>query len=143
MLSLELTENSVIRHQQPLFNKLLVLGRLGYDIALDDFGTGQASLSTLSQLPVSSIKLDKTFLQNIPANQRQTQLIQSVMQMAKTLKLQLILEGVESDIQRRFLHSLGAQLMQGYYFSKPQPVAHWLTQLGQQHTNAVQQLVTE
>ena len=143
MLSLELTENSVIRHQQPLFNKLLVLARLGYEIALDDFGTGQASLSTLSQLPVSSIKLDKTFLQNIPANQRQTQLIQSVMQMAKTLKLELILEGVETDIQRRFLHSLGAQLMQGYYFSKPKPVAHWLTQLGQHQANAVQQLVTE
>ncbi|KKO45325.1 hypothetical protein WG68_11415 [Arsukibacterium ikkense] len=129
MLSLELTENSVVRHQQPLFNKLLVLTRLGYDIALDDFGTGQASLSTLSQLSVSTVKLDRTFLQNIPADQRQTQLIQSVMQMAKTLKLALIIEGVETDIQRRFLQSLGAQLMQGYYFSRPQPVAYWLTQL--------------
>ncbi|WP_019676789.1 EAL domain-containing protein [Arsukibacterium perlucidum] len=129
MLSLELTENSVVRHQQPLFNKLLVLTRLGYVIALDDFGTGQASLSTLSQLPVSTIKLDRTFLQNIPADQRQTQLIQSVMQMAKTLKLAVIIEGVETDIQRRFLQSLGAQMMQGYYFSRPLPVDHWLRQL--------------
>lgn len=129
MLSLELTENSVVRHQQPLFNKLSVLTRLGYDIALDDFGTGQATLSTLSQLPVSTIKLDKSFLINIPADHRQTMLIQSVMQMAKTLKLAMIIEGVETDIQRRFLQSLGAKKMQGYYFSKPMPVDHWLTQL--------------
>lgn len=139
-LQLELTENSVIRHQKPLFNKLLVLARLGFDIALDDFGTGQASLSTLSQLPVSTIKLDKSFLHNVPANQRQIQLIQSVMQMAKTLKLSLLIEGVENDLQRRFLHSLGANLMQGYYFAKPQPLEYWLTKLAGNNDPAIQNI---
>lgn len=129
MLTLELTENSIVSHQQPLFNKLQVLNRLGFELALDDFGIGQASLSILSKLPVNCIKLDKSFLHKVPDDQRQTQLIQSVMQMAKTLKLQLVIEGVETDIQRRFLQRLGAQIMQGYLFSKPMPVSHWLTQL--------------
>lgn len=129
MLTLELTENSIVSHQQPLFNKLQVLNRLGFELALDDFGIGQASLSILSKLPVNCIKLDKSFLHKVPDDQRQTQLIQSVMQMAKTLKLQLVIEGVETDIQRRFLQRLGAQIMQGYFFAKPMPVEHWLKQL--------------
>ncbi|GAB2922990.1 EAL domain-containing protein [Rheinheimera gaetbuli] len=129
MLQLELTENSIVQHQQPLFNKMQVLSRLGFDIALDDFGTGQASLSTLSKLPVSTIKLDKTFLLHLPGDQRQAQLVQSIMQLAKTLKLTLILEGVETDSQRRFLKTLGAQVVQGYFFSKPKPLQHWVSVL--------------
>src|SRR5690606_5632116 len=129
MLTPALTENSIVSHQQPLFSTLQVLTWLVFELALDDYGIGQPSLCILRQLPVNCIKLDKSFLHKVPDDQRQTQLIQSVMQMAKTLKLQLVIEGVETDIQRRFLQRLGAQIMQGYFFAKPMPVEHWLKQL--------------
>lgn len=125
-LTLELTENSIAKHQQPLFDKLHALKRLGYTLALDDFGTGQASLSMLNKLPVDTVKLDRSFLLNVPTDTRQTQLVQSVMQMTKALKLKLVIEGVETELQQRFLTSLGAEQLQGYWFSKPMPVAYWL-----------------
>src|SRR5690606_1382053 len=131
-LTLELTENSIAKHQQPLFDKLHALKRLGYTLALDDFGTGQASLSMLNKLPVDTVKLDRSFLLNVPADPRQTQLVQSVMLMTKALKLRLVIEGVETEVQQRFLSSLGAEQLQGYWFSKPKPVAHWLVHFSQQ-----------
>ncbi|HEX5793551.1 MAG TPA: EAL domain-containing protein, partial [Rheinheimera sp.] len=131
-LTLELTENSIAKHQQPLFDKLHALKKLGFMLALDDFGTGQASLSMLNKLPVDTVKLDKSFLQEVPANPRQTQLVQSVMLMTKALKLRLVIEGVETELQQRFLRSLGAEQLQGYWFSRPKPVSHWLQQLTEQ-----------
>jgi len=131
-LTLELTENSIVSHQQPLFDKLAVLQKLGFSIALDDFGTGQASLSMLTKLPLDTMKLDKSFLRDIPHNKMQVQLVQTVIQLAKALNLHLVLEGVETDVQRRFMAQLGCKLMQGYFFSKPQPAQHWLDTLKQQ-----------
>ena len=125
-LTLELTENSIANHLQPLYDKLHALKKLGFELALDDFGTGQASLSMLNKLPVDTVKLDKSFLLGVPTNPRQTQLVQSVMLMTKALKLNLVIEGVETELQQRFLQSLGSQLMQGYLFSRPQPLSHWL-----------------
>lgn len=135
-LTLELTENSIAKHQQPLFDKLHALKRLGYTLALDDFGTGQASLSMLNKLPVDTVKLDRSFLLNVPADPRQTQLVQSVILMTKALKLRLVIEGVETEVQQRFLSSLGAEQLQGYWFSKPMPVAHWLVHFSQQKNKA-------
>lgn len=128
-LTLELTENSIISHKQPLFDKIHALKKLGFSIALDDFGTGQASLSMLSKLPVDKIKLDRSFLKDIPHNPVQVRLVQSVIQLAAALQLKLVIEGVETDIQRRFLIKLGCKQMQGYFFAKPAPLAYWLTQL--------------
>jgi diguanylate cyclase (GGDEF)-like protein len=128
-LTLELTENSIISHKQPLFDKIHALKKLGFSIALDDFGTGQASLSMLSKLPVDKIKLDRSFLKEIPHNPVQVRLVQSVIQLAAALQLKLVIEGIETDIQRRFLIKLGCKQMQGYFFAKPAPVAYWLKQL--------------
>jgi len=128
-LTLELTENSIISHKQPLFDKIHALKKLGFSIALDDFGTGQASLSMLSKLPVNKIKLDRSFIKDVPHNPVQVRLVQSVIQLAAALQLKLVVEGVETDIQRRFLIKLGCNQMQGYFFAKPAPVAYWLKQL--------------
>ena len=134
-LTLELTENSIISHKQPLFDKIHALKKLGFSIALDDFGTGQASLSMLSKLPVDKIKLDRSFLKEIPHNPVQVRLVQSVIQLAAALQLKLVIEGIETDIQRRFLIKLGCKQMQGYFFAKPAPVAYWLKQLKASRVN--------
>jgi len=134
-LTLELTENSIISHKQPLFDKIHALKKLGFNIALDDFGTGQASLSMLSKLPVDKIKLDRSFVKEIPHNPVQVRLVQSVIQLAAALQLKLVIEGIETDIQRRFLIKLGCKQMQGYFFAKPAPVAHWLKQLATSKVN--------
>jgi len=135
-LTLELTENSIISHKQPLFDKIHALKKLGFSIALDDFGTGQASLSMLSKLPVDKIKLDRSFLKDIPHNPVQVRLVQSVIQLAAALQLKLVVEGVETDIQRRFLIKLGCKQMQGYFFAKPAPVAYWFKQLNAEQTSS-------
>lgn len=73
----------------------------------------------LSKLAVDKIKLDRSFLKDIPHNPVQVRLVQSVIQLAAALQLKLVVEGVETDIQRRFLIKLGCKQMQGYFFAKP------------------------
>lgn len=124
-LEIELTETSIISQQQQMFEKLTVLKKLGFRIAIDDFGTGQASLSLLAKLPASTLKLDRSFLTGFPHDRLQLKVLQATIQLAKSLNLKLIVEGVETEVQRKFLLRLGCEFMQGYLFSKPNPVEYW------------------
>lgn len=124
-LEIELTETSIITQQQLMFEKLTVLKKLGFRIAIDDFGTGQASLSLLAKLPASTLKLDRSFLTGFPHDRLQLKVLQATIQLARSLNLKLIIEGVETEIQRKFLLRLGGEFMQGYLFSKPHPVEYW------------------
>jgi EAL domain-containing protein (putative c-di-GMP-specific phosphodiesterase class I) len=94
---------------------------LGVRIALDDFGTGYSSLSLLDQLPVDIVKLDRSFLKNLIESQAAQAVVKSLVQLTSALGMMLIVEGVESDVQRRLLRSLGVQHGQGFWFGQPEP----------------------
>lgn len=125
VLELELTETSIIIQSQLMFEKLSVLKKLGFNLAIDDFGTGQASLSLLTKLPATTLKLDRSFLTGVPDDALQVKVLQTTIQLAKALELKLVVEGVETDQQRRFLLRLGCERMQGYLFARPNTQAYW------------------
>ena len=87
--------------------------------AIDDFGTGYSSLSTLRDFPVSVIKIDRSFINNDELNQSDEIVLKNIIQMAKELDIEVITEGVEREDQIEFLHKVGCDLVQGFYYDKP------------------------
>lgn len=93
----------------------------GIKIALDDFGTGYSSLSYLKRLPIDTIKIDKSFLDDIVFDSTSRELVSGIIMLGKKLKLNVIAEGVESKEQVDLLERMGCNAIQGYYYSKPLP----------------------
>jgi EAL domain-containing protein (putative c-di-GMP-specific phosphodiesterase class I) len=91
----------------------------GIRISMDDFGTGYSSFSYLKKLPIDDLKIDKSFIRDIEKDEESRAIVQSIIHLAKTLKLNTIAEGVETVEQVEFLRLHGCDCMQGYYFSKP------------------------
>jgi diguanylate cyclase (GGDEF)-like protein len=112
-LVVEITESMVLRDHQAVAAKLQVLRGLGVGVALDDFGTGYSSLSHLQHLPVDQIKIDRSFVGG------QDHVVEAVLQLGRTLRLQTVAEGVETRQQAERLRALGCELAQGYHFGKP------------------------
>lgn len=121
-LELEITESVFLADTQENLRTLQRLKALGVSIALDDFGVGYSSLSYLTAFPFDKVKIDKSFIDRIDRCETAA-VLKSIVQLAKTLKLSIVAEGVETSEQVRRLHSLGIPLGQGYYFSKPVPLA--------------------
>ncbi len=92
---------------------------LGVGLSLDDFGTGYSSLSYLQRLPVDTLKIDRCFIQGVETNPEDAALIGSIIAMAKVLSLKVVVEGVETMKQRRFLEELGCDEIQGFLVSQP------------------------
>lgn len=92
---------------------------IGITISLDDFGTGYSSLSYLSQLPINAIKIDASFVANIPGKERDCRLVSGIISMAQSLGLDIVAEGVEDIEQEQFLKDNGCHVIQGYLYSKP------------------------
>jgi EAL domain-containing protein (putative c-di-GMP-specific phosphodiesterase class I) len=86
---------------------------------MDDFGTGYSSLSRLTHLPISSLKIDRSFLADVPGSDRQETVIKTLIALARLMDLKIVAEGVETRQQLAFLNSLGCDLYQGYLFSRP------------------------
>jgi EAL domain-containing protein (putative c-di-GMP-specific phosphodiesterase class I) len=97
------------------------LHRLGVRVAIDDFGTGHSSLERLSQMRVTTLKIDRSFIAAVPGDRRVSLLVATVVQLARNLGLEPLAEGVETEAQRRFLVEHGCLLGQGYYFSRAVP----------------------
>lgn len=116
-LELELTEDTFINHPS-LRNTILILKDLGIRIALDDFGTGYSSLTSLRDIPIDRLNIDKSFVQNIKIVQGDEIILQAIIAMAKNLNLEVLAEGVETEIQMNFLKSQKCGEIQGFYFSK-------------------------
>lgn len=116
-LELEITE-SVIFYDY-LTQNLRDLNDLGISLSLDDFGAGHSSLGHLKNIPLSTLKIDKSFIENCGKKEIDTALLKAIITMAQTLGLKVIAEGVENGEQVRCLHDLGCDLMQGFYLSKP------------------------
>ncbi|MBM7579717.1 bifunctional diguanylate cyclase/phosphodiesterase [Jeotgalibacillus terrae] len=120
MLELEITETSVIHDIDNAIAAVSDYRKLGLSVALDDFGTGLSSLSYLRKLPVNTIKIDKSFIDEVPTSLKDAGLLSAIVDLCASLKLAIIIEGVEAQEQIDFLHTLSADLtIQGYYFSKP------------------------
>jgi EAL domain-containing protein (putative c-di-GMP-specific phosphodiesterase class I) len=101
-------------------------------LAIDDFGTGYSSLSYLRELPIDVLKMDKSFVDGIAVCQQRLALAEGIVQIARTLRLEVIAEGIESEIQRDLLASMGCQFGQGYLMPMPMPAgqAETLARIG-------------
>ncbi|WP_288410240.1 GGDEF domain-containing response regulator [uncultured Herbaspirillum sp.] len=124
-LSVEVTENIMVADFENAATALTQLRDMGVTIALDDFGTGYSSMSYLRQLPISVLKIDKSFMQHVPESPDDVQLLKSIIALAKSLALEVIVEGVETLAQMQLCQALGADILQGYYFSKPLTVSEF------------------
>lgn len=128
-LKIELTETVIIEDREAVGSVLEQLSALGVAIALDDFGTGYAGLDTVKSLPIACLKIDKTFVQDIGQSLRSYEIVQSAIQLALSLGLTTIAEGIEDDETANRLSEMGCGVAQGYHFARPMPladVAGWL-----------------
>ena len=120
-LELEITENDVMQRPNEAIVKLNEISDLGIKIAIDDFGTGYSSLSYLKRLPIDILKIDQSFIRDVPGNEDDNAIVNAVIAISKSLKLDVIAEGVETEEQKNFALENGCYKIQGYYYSKPLP----------------------
>ncbi len=122
-LELEITESVVMLHGESAVALLKQLKSLGVRIAIDDFGTGYSSLAYLKRFPIDTIKVDRSFIRDIPADSGDMQITRAIIAMAHSLRLRVVAEGVETAGQVKFLRSQRCDTVQGYYFHHPLPEA--------------------
>lgn len=120
-LELEVTEGQVMSNPKQSIKKLSRLSGLGIEIAIDDFGTGYSSLSYLKKLPLHKLKIDQSFIRDIPKDEDDMAITKAIIALGKSLNLKLIAEGVETTEQKDFVTENGCDFIQGYYYSKPLP----------------------
>ncbi len=118
-LVLEVTENLFIDDVIGIQNLMKKIREKGIRISLDDFGTGYSSLSLLNQLPIDELKIDKSFVDDITTNSNTLAMVEGIIAIARRLNITTVVEGVETDEQRKILADLECDVFQGYYFSKP------------------------
>ncbi|WP_031429709.1 EAL domain-containing protein [Methylomicrobium agile] len=121
LLELEITEGTLMHQLETAMQLLNVLKRKGIRLSLDDFGTGYSSLSYLKQFPLDTLKIDKSFINDISTDPNDRAIVAAITVMAQQLKLEVVAEGVETEAQLEFLRELRCHSVQGYYFSKPLP----------------------
>ncbi len=119
----EVTETFAMQHPREAAHVLAGLSELGVSLAIDDFGTGYSNLGQLQHLPFQIVKIDRSFLRDVPENQRNFALVRTIIAMAQSLELQIIAEGVETKTQADFLYWEGATWLQGFHFGRPMPGA--------------------
>ena len=123
LLTVELTETLLLQDSAVTMRRIEDLRRLGVTLALDDFGTGYSSLSYLRRFPIDILKMDKSFLDEVPGNRQDEALVRGIVDLGSTLDMQLVAEGVETAEQAAALADLGCPFGQGYYFARPLPFA--------------------
>jgi diguanylate cyclase (GGDEF)-like protein/PAS domain S-box-containing protein len=129
-LKLEITESSLIDGLAGAVHKMGALRALGVNFSLDDFGTGYSSLSYLKNLPLNQLKIDQSFVQNLPDSAQDAMIVRTIIAMAHNLGFEVIAEGVETLEQRAFLGNHGCLAYQGYFFGRPEPLEAFERALG-------------
>ncbi|MFC5475254.1 EAL domain-containing protein [Paraherbaspirillum soli] len=125
LLELEITESTLMENAEDNLQALHRLRGLGVRLTIDDFGTGYSSLAYLKRFPVDIIKVDQSFVKDVPQDLDDAAIVKSIIALAHSLRLEVVAEGVESEAQLNFLRDLSCDMMQGYYFSKPIPAAEF------------------
>lgn len=121
-LQLEITETVYTEEKQVIYSIISELQEAGFKILMDDFGSGYSSLNMLKDAPIDVLKLDMAFMRNLDnENERNNIIVESIVELSKKLNISVVVEGVESEKQVNFLKSIGAEVIQGYYFAKPIP----------------------
>lgn len=124
-LKLEVTESAYTDKPEQVIQVVESLRRKGYVVEMDDFGTGYSSLNMLSAMTVDVLKMDRTFIRQIGESKKDSELVTLILGLARNLKIPVVAEGVENETQLRLLRELGCQMVQGFYFSRPLPVAEF------------------
>jgi diguanylate cyclase (GGDEF)-like protein len=130
-LELEITESIIIADPAHALNVLTRISHMGVALSIDDFGTGYSSLAYLKKLPVQTIKIDKSFLLNMTADENDVLIVRSTIDLAHNLGLRVVAEGVENEDVRNRLFALGCDAIQGYYISRPlsaPEMTQWLSE---------------
>lgn len=125
-IELEITESTLENDWETIVPLIHSIKKMGFSVAMDDFGSGFSSLNTLRILPIDVLKIDKDFLQESDVSPRCSTIIRNVITMAKELDIQVVCEGVETQQQLDFLRTTGCDIIQGYYYSKPIPMADFV-----------------
>ncbi|MCY1173610.1 putative signaling protein [compost metagenome] len=136
-LELEVTETTLMEDIGAAAQHLNSLRRAGAQIAIDDFGTGYSSLSYLNRLPLDKIKIDRSFVQDLQQNDDDATIVRAIIQLGKSLGMQVIAEGVETAEQEAYIIAQGCHEGQGYHYSKPLPARELTAFLKQAQRNQV------
>ena len=130
-IELEITETGLMRDLQNVIPSLHRLNEIGVEISIDDFGTGYSSLAYLTTLPISELKIDRSFVRDLGMTPQSSAVVTAIIALARSLGLRVVAEGVENMRQMEVLHRLGCTVMQGFLFSRPQlpdAIETWLQQ---------------
>ena len=120
-LELEVTEGQVMNNPRTSIEKLKQISEIGISLAIDDFGTGYSSLAYLKKLPLNKLKIDQSFIKDIPDDEDDKSITKAIIALGESLNLNLIAEGVETEAQKEFLVKNGCHNIQGYLYAKPMP----------------------
>src|SRR5204863_3303360 len=118
---LEITESVLMENAKEAMQSLQQLREMGVSLAMDDFGTGYSSFAYLKRLPISVLKIDRTFIRDIDTSADDAAIVAGIIVLAQCLRLQVVAEGVETATQEAFLREKGCNMIQGYYLSEPIP----------------------
>jgi EAL domain-containing protein (putative c-di-GMP-specific phosphodiesterase class I) len=121
-LEIELTESSLMENTSHTIASLQTLQNLGVKVSIDDFGTGYSSLAYLRRFPIDKLKIDIAFIREVTSNPQDAAIARTIIELAHSLNLQVIAEGVETPEQLAFLRANGCDQVQGYLFSRPLPI---------------------
>lgn len=138
LLELEITESFIMKHANEALDTLLALRNLGVSLAIDDFGTGYSSLSYLKQMPINKLKIDRSFVSDVPSGKADTAITRAVIALGKGLSLRVIAEGVESEAQRQFLEEEGCHEAQGFLYTQPIPAEAFQAMMDQLQISSAQ-----
>ena len=128
-LTLEVTEGLLMEHTQDPVAPMMELADMGLRFSIDDFGTGYSSLSYLKRLPIHEIKIDRSFVRDVPDDPNDAALVRTILSVAENLHLYVVAEGVETKAQADFLIGHGCEQMQGYLYGHPLPGGGWLEEI--------------
>jgi EAL domain-containing protein (putative c-di-GMP-specific phosphodiesterase class I) len=125
LLTLEITETTAMRDVETTLEIMTRLDEMGVRIAIDDFGTGYSSLLHLKRIPASELKIDRGFVRDLAEDSEDAAIVSAIVALGRTLKLQVVAEGVETAAQKSFLAGLGCDALQGYLLGRPMPAAQF------------------
>ncbi|MNZ42074.1 Phytochrome-like protein cph2 [compost metagenome] len=127
-LILEVTESTALKNLERSIELLDAFSEAGFTVSIDDFGTGYSNLLMLNVLPAKELKIDKSFIDSMLDNSKSQKIVETIINVARTMDMVVVAEGIETAEQQQILANLGCDYLQGYYFSRPLPAEQvpWL-----------------